>query len=570
MLEILLSLSAEAILLFDMDGTILGANPAAEETFGFSRAELIGKPLSLLLPERYHAGHTALFHRFASEKTRLRRMGEFRSVFARRKNGSELPVEIAVGYGQLEKKPMLVAILRDLTKEHQTRELIRSLALMPDENPNPVIRMKADGSVMYANPSGRHLLEIAGQAGATSAPQDWIAETVQRLASGQQKEIFPKYAGRLYSCVFAPVVEMGYVNIYGLDITEREAEKERLKLSDQILNAIGNLVLVADKKARILYVSPSVKKILGYEPEEILCEGWWQVERVSGGNLEAERNYIRRVAGGEIEADGVPYEHRVRHKDGSWRWLMLADAKGPQDTLIGIGTDITERKLAEEGLWSREAILEAVTFTAAKLLRSFDWEKSVNEVLQHLGQATRVSRVYIFENRFNEEGTLFASQRFEWVAAGTVPQIDNPDLQNIPMLEAGFSRWLELLSQGQLVYGQVADFPADERALLEPQEILSLVVVPVFVEKFWWGFIGFDSCKVAREWRAPERDALLTAANLLGEAIQNAQADEILRKNEESLRALYEITASQETLDRKFQLLLDLGTHRLGSSPATK
>ncbi|MBI5294992.1 MAG: PAS domain S-box protein [Chloroflexi bacterium] len=564
MLEILLSLSPEAILLFDMDGTILGANSAAEETFGFSRAELIGKPLSLLLPERYHAGHTALFQRFANEKTRLRRMGDVRPVFARRKNGAELPVEIAVGYGLLEKKPMLVAILHDLTESNQTRDLIRSLALMPDENPNPVIRMKPDGGVLYANPSGRQLLEAAGQNGADLAPCEWIEEAVQRLATGQQKEIFLRYAGRLYSCVFAPVVEMGYINIYGLDITEREAEKERLKLSDQILNAIGNLVLVADKKASILYVSPSVKKILGYEPGEILGEGWWQVERISGGNVEAEKNYIRRVAGGEIEADGIPYEHRVRHKDGSWRWLMLADAKGPQDTLIGIGTDITERKLAEESLWSREAILEAVTFTATKLLHSFDWEKSADEVLQRLGQATGVSRVYIFENRFNEEGTLLTSQRFEWVAGGVIPQIDNPDLQNVPLLEAGFSRWVELLSQGQLVYGQVADFPADERALLEPQEILSLVVVPVFVEKLWWGFIGFDSCKVAHEWSAPERDALLTAANLLGEAIQNTQADEILRKNEESLRALYEVTASQETLERKLQLLLDLGTHRFG------
>jgi PAS domain S-box-containing protein len=562
MLDILLSLSAEAILLFDTDETIVNANPAAQETFGYSRAEMIGQPLSLLLPERHHAQHGPLFRQFADEKAGMRRMGEFRSVFARHKNGSELPVEIAISYGQLEEKPMLVAILHDLTREHQTRELIRSLALMPDENPNPVIRMKADGSVMYANPSGRHLLEMAGQAGAASAPQDWIAETVQRLASGQQREIFPRYAGRLYSCVFAPVVEMGYVNIYGLDVTEREAEKERLKLSDQILNAIGNMVLVADKEARIIYVSPSVKKVIGYEPGEILGEGWWQVERISGGNVEAERNYIRRVACGELEADGVPYEHRVRHKDGSWRWLMLADAKGPQETLLGIGTDITERKLAEEGLRSREAILEAVTFTATKLLRASDWEQSANEVLQHLGLATGVSRVYVFENHFNEEGTLLTSQRFEWVAGGILPQINNPDLKDLPLLEAGFSRWVELLGQGQLVYGQVADFPPDERALLEAQEILSLVVVPVFVEDLWWGFIGFDSCQVAREWSTPERDALLTAANLLGEAIQNAQADEVLRKNEESIRALYEVTASQETLERKFQLLLELGTRR--------
>ncbi|MFZ5878779.1 MAG: PAS domain S-box protein [Chloroflexota bacterium] len=563
MLDILLSLTTDAVLLIDTDGNILRANLVFEETFGFPRSEVVGQPFSMLLPERYHASHAVFFEQFKREKTRLRRMGEFRSVSALHRNGSELPVEIAIGCSQLEGNPMLVAILRDLTQEHQNRDLIRSLALISDENPNPVIRIKPDGSVMYANPSGRKLLEAA--AGRTDkAPREWCEEAAQRLAFGQQREIFLRHADRLYSCVFAPVVDMGYVNLYALDITEREAEKERLRLSDQILNAIGNLVLVADKEGSIIYVSPSVEHILGYTPAEILGEGWWQVERISGGDLDSERNYIRRVAGGEIKADGIPYEHRVRHKDGSWRWLMLADAKGPQQTLIGIGTDITERKQAEEALWSREAILEAVAFAAEKLLRAPNWKASIDAVLNQLGRATNVSRVYIFENHTDEAGTLLTNQAHEWVDAGTAPQIDNPDLQNIPLLEAGFGRWVELLSQGKLVYGHVADFPADERALLEPQEILSLVVVPVFVEREWWGFIGFDSCRAPHEWSAPERDALVAAANLLGESIHNAQAEEILRKNEEMLRSLYEITASQEIFDQKMQQLLELGSQRFG------
>ncbi len=566
MLDILLSLTSEAVLLFDKDGTITHVNPTTEKTFGYSRDELLGQPLSILLPERFHMSHAALFNMFAEKQSSVRRMGESRTLTARQKNGNEIPIEVTIGIGQLGEETKLMAVLRDLTKERQTDELIHSLALIPNETPNPIIRMKPDGRVMFANPSGRLLLKMAGQDGPDSAPQDWAVEAAQRLEEDQQKEIFLRYEEHLYSCVFTPVKAMDYVNIHGLDITEREAGRDKLKLSDQILSSIGNLVLVSNKQADVIYVSPSVKEIIGYEPAEILGEGWWQMERISGGNVDLEKNYIRRAASGEIEVDGKPYEHRVRHKDGTWRWLMLADTKGPQDTLIGIGTDITERKQAEEALWSREAILEAVAFTAAKLLRASNWLQSAHEAIQHLGQAANVSRVYVFENHKDNEGTLLASQRLEWVADGTTPQMDNPDLQNIPLMEAGFSRWVELLSQGDLVFGHVADFPADEQALLESQEIHSLVVVPVFVEQVWWGFIGFDSCAAPREWSAPERDALLTAAKLLGESIRNARAEEVLRDNEESLRSLYEITASQESFEQKIQSLLTLGTKRFNLS----
>jgi len=146
-----------------------------------------------------------------------------------------------------------------------------------------------------------------------------------------------------------------------LDVTERETEKLRLALSDEILNSIGNLVLVANTKAEIVYVSPSVRNIIGYEPNEILGEGWWEVERISGGDVQGEKEYIRNAAAGEAKADITAYEHRIRHKDGTWRWLMLSDMKGPRDLLIGIGVDITSIKAAEEELQRQRNFAETLT-----------------------------------------------------------------------------------------------------------------------------------------------------------------------------------------------------------------
>jgi len=182
----------------------------------------------------------------------------------------------------------------------------------------------------------------------------------QALERNSQVQTLLQCQAKSYSYIISPVKDMGYVNVYALDVTEREVEKPRLALSDEILNSIGNFVLVADSYAKIIYVSPSVKQILGYEREEILGDGWWEIERISGGDVEAEKDYIRWAASGLSTVDRKTYHHRVRHKDGTWRWLMLSDAKGPRDLLIGIGTDITELKQTESDLQHQRDLLHAL------------------------------------------------------------------------------------------------------------------------------------------------------------------------------------------------------------------
>jgi PAS domain S-box-containing protein len=70
----------------------------------------------------------------------------------------------------------------------------------------------------------------------------------------------------------------------------------------------------------------------------------------------------------------------------------------------------------------------------------------------------------------------------------------------------------------------VREFPESEQAILAPQDIRSLLAVPVFVEKEWWGFIGFDEVAREREWLPAELDALRVAASTLGTAIARQHA----------------------------------------------
>jgi PAS domain S-box-containing protein len=195
-----------------------------------------------------------------------------------------------------------------------------------------------------------------------------------------------------------------------------------------------------------------------------------------------------------------------------------------------------ERKLAIRLLRRRDEILKAVHLFTERFLRMPLTESSIEPILETLGHATEVSRVYIFENHTQPEGIQVTSQRYEWVDPGIVSQLNNPELQQLPWLAAGFERWVETLSRRELIYGHVSEFPESERQILSAQDIISILVAPIFVGESWWGFIGFDDCRTAREWSPVEIEALKTAANVIGAAIQRKKAEDALVESEKKYR----------------------------------
>ncbi len=239
---------------------------------------------------------------------------------------------------------------------------------------------------------------------------------------------------------------------------------------------------------------------------------------------------------------GAPYdiEHRIR-VEGEVKWVrekaqIEFDEAGLAVRGIGIFKDITERKRAEESLRRREAILQAVAYAAEHFLKAPSWEDDVDLVLARLGQAAEVSRVYVFENHTDAAGELLASQRYEWVAPGVTAQLDNPDMRGISWRSGAMRRAAEILGSGGFVSGHVRDFLPAEQEMMSAQDIQSMVVVPIFADDEWWGFMGFDECVREREWSAAEIDALKAGASTLGAAIHRKRSEEALQKSEKRFR----------------------------------
>ncbi len=192
----------------------------------------------------------------------------------------------------------------------------------------------------------------------------------------------------------------------------------------------------------------------------------------------------------------------------------------------------TQLEMSEQTLRRREAILETLRVAAERLFRDKSFSMAVQRVLEDLGAATGVDRVYIFENHRDAARRLLTSHRYEWVAEGVSPQQANPDLQNLPFTEAGLSRWLSNLQKNQVVKGHVKDFPASERDLWTAQHIQSVLIVPIFMGNDLWGFIGFDETKWERQWSPAEEDALRGAGGILGGAIERRRVEQALNQSE--------------------------------------
>ncbi|MCR9161206.1 MAG: GAF domain-containing protein [Nannocystaceae bacterium] len=157
---------------------------------------------------------------------------------------------------------------------------------------------------------------------------------------------------------------------------------------------------------------------------------------------------------------------------------------------------------------------------ASKALLRSDFEQAaVVAFLDALGSSIDADRAYVFEHQV-VDGALTTSQRFEWNSGNAAPQIDNPELQHVPMDEV-LPRWQASFLRREPVWGLVRDFPAAEREILEPQDIRSILVCPIIADTEVWGFVGFDDCRRERTWSREERDLLAGASSALAAALRH-------------------------------------------------
>jgi formate hydrogenlyase transcriptional activator len=123
-IERLFELSPDAILVTDAQGVMHRVNPRAEELFGYNSEELIGRPVEILIPARFRAGHPR--HRDDyNAAPRARQMGAAMNLFGLRKDGSEFPVDIMLKPVYTDAGPAVVSFIRDATEQRAAQEALR-------------------------------------------------------------------------------------------------------------------------------------------------------------------------------------------------------------------------------------------------------------------------------------------------------------------------------------------------------------------------------------------------------------------------------------------------------------
>lgn len=121
--EIFQSMS-EGIVMVDERGIIVTANPIAESIFGYDKEELTGTPLEILIPSRYHDSHVD-FRKGFNAHPQPRRMGVGRDLTAKRRDGSEFPVEVSLSFTQVRGQLLVMAFVSDITERKRAEEALK-------------------------------------------------------------------------------------------------------------------------------------------------------------------------------------------------------------------------------------------------------------------------------------------------------------------------------------------------------------------------------------------------------------------------------------------------------------
>jgi len=370
------------------------------------------------------------------------------------------------------------------------------------------------------------------------------------------------------------------------DITERHKSEAALKASEDRYRAIiedqTELICRFLPDGTLTFVNEAYARQFGKQPEELINSSF--LEMIPDQEAQEVKNYLASL---NQENPVGRVEHRVVMSAGEirftqWNDRAIFDDSGSLIEFQSVGTDITERKQAEMALASRERYLAALVEVQRRLL-AFEEEGDTpyHEILSLLGTVSGASRVYVFEYhpsrplknecqspdlRINQESilnletetlsmikgmaeseislqdtskNLFMSQRASWCAPDIYREIDNQTQQNLSDYDF-LPRWAQLLSQGEIIAGPVAEFPESERLVLEAQGILSILILPLTVNGNFFGCIGFDNRGMSKTWHASEVDLLTSAAAAVSLWYESFFAQKALRQSEATNRALLE------------------------------
>ena len=281
----------------------------------------------------------------------------------------------------------------------------------------------------------------------------------------------------------------------------------------------GECVFIIGLDLRYITANQQALSLLGYEEHELI-----------GVPVSEVMSLGEELGHGTVAGDDSNLSERIlKRKDGSTLPVEISasvvyDEENKPAYIQSIARDVSDRRDFEETLKRHTRILSVISDATARLLRSSNIEAKIPGILESLGLATDVSSCAILEiDTFSS--TPMVDIRYSWrKQSSSTFDVSSVIAQHIPMI---------LSESGDYSNNATGH---DKRPLAFSG--LSFIVMPIHGTLGSWGFLGLFDEEKEISWSPSERNAVQTAANLIGSALQRSSYEETIRLSEARNRAI--------------------------------
>lgn len=234
-------------------------------------------------------------------------------------------------------------------------------------------------------------------------------------------------------------------------------------------------------------------------------------------------------------------EFRAAHASGRLTWLRAFLEPAPGGYSLE-AFEVTPYKLTEQTLRGQERLLKGILeATSTMLAASDDLSWPLNKALATLAISLGAERAYLYRiGNHQQSERRRAELQVQWVRDVLKTRIDAPLSGELLENDPRFSRWFRELEKGQVIAGQVAQLPGEERLMLEAAGVGSILLLPLRVGGHFWGFAGFELGGSGRRFGRAIQKVLRTAAASLAAGIERVERTSELRVQRSLLERINE------------------------------
>ena len=321
------------------------------------------------------------------------------------------------------------------------------------------------------------------------------------------------------------------------DITERKEAEEALKAAEEtyrdlFINSQVGIFRTDIDTGFIIEANDCFARLFGFNGRDDLLSG---NRCIDGWYFDPD---IRKEIIGLLKEHGElnNYEVLFKRQDSSLIWLRFSARIEPvKGWLQGLMEDITEQKRAESKLSKRLTIENVLSRISLMASTAEDLDHFINMSLSILGETMNLSRSYIF--KYNYETDVLCNT-YEWCAPDIWPQRDN--LQSVAADHISCSV-NQLRSGYNICFSEIESMQEESiRNLLKSRNVLSVLLIPLFIRGNYYGFIGFDDCIMHHFWIEEDVDLLTSVSRIIAGFIEIKQYEENLKKSENKYKKIFQ------------------------------